>query len=126
MVFMHGYMKYTQPLFIQAIMALKGIYDSKVSLHWLHQPNPLLTSPSGETRSSRSTSSASPLLTTSSVPSSLPLDSWPLHPPPTPSPSKPRRTSKRIAEFRGVGVPLKGRGDALYTVPHSSNTTLAP
>lgn len=31
MAFMHGYMKYTQPLFIQAIMALKGIYESKVS-----------------------------------------------------------------------------------------------
>lgn len=27
---MHGYMKYTQPLFIQSIMAIKGIYESKV------------------------------------------------------------------------------------------------
>lgn len=31
MTFMHGYMKYTQPLFIQAIMAIKGLYESKVS-----------------------------------------------------------------------------------------------
>lgn len=37
MAFMHGYMKYTQPLFIQAIMALKGIYDSKVSVQSLRR-----------------------------------------------------------------------------------------
>ncbi|CED84465.1 Protein involved in inorganic phosphate transport [Phaffia rhodozyma] len=29
MCFLHGYMKYTQPLFIQSIMTLKGLYDSK-------------------------------------------------------------------------------------------------
>lgn len=44
MAFMHGYMKYTQPLFIQAIMALKGIYDSKVNLQSLRTPTALLTS----------------------------------------------------------------------------------
>ncbi|KAM0787299.1 hypothetical protein ACM66B_007075 [Microbotryomycetes sp. NB124-2] len=39
MGFMHGYMKYTQPLFIQSIMALKGLYDSKiVKIHVLNQP----------------------------------------------------------------------------------------
>lgn len=31
MGFMHGYMKYTQPLFIQGIMPIKSLYDSKVS-----------------------------------------------------------------------------------------------
>lgn len=30
MGFMHGYMKYTQPLFIQGIMPIKSLYDSKV------------------------------------------------------------------------------------------------
>lgn len=30
MGFMHVYMKYTQPLFIQGILPLKGLYDSKV------------------------------------------------------------------------------------------------
>ncbi|KAK4048625.1 phosphate transporter (Pho88) [Microbotryomycetes sp. JL201] len=39
MGFMHGYMKYTQPLFIQSIMALKGLYDSKiVKIHVLNKP----------------------------------------------------------------------------------------
>lgn len=32
MAFMHLYMKYTQPLFIQGIMPLKSLYDSKVRL----------------------------------------------------------------------------------------------
>lgn len=31
MAFMHFYMKYTQPLFIQSILPVKGLYDSKVS-----------------------------------------------------------------------------------------------
>ncbi len=31
MGFMHLYMKYTQPLFIQSILPVKGLYDSKVS-----------------------------------------------------------------------------------------------
>lgn len=31
MAFMHLYMKYTQPLFIQGIMPLKSLFDSKVS-----------------------------------------------------------------------------------------------
>lgn len=30
MAFMHIYMKFTQPLFIQSLMGLKGLYDSKV------------------------------------------------------------------------------------------------
>ncbi|KAM6504033.1 inorganic phosphate transporter [Amanita muscaria] len=30
MVVMHGYFQYTQPLFIQALMGLKGLYDSKL------------------------------------------------------------------------------------------------
>ncbi|GAA5991989.1 hypothetical protein JCM11641_005336 [Rhodosporidiobolus odoratus] len=39
MVFMHLYMKYTQPLFIQGIMPLKAIYDSKiVKIHLLNKP----------------------------------------------------------------------------------------
>ncbi|KAA1467291.1 inorganic phosphate transporter [Dentipellis sp. KUC8613] len=39
MAFLHLYMKYTQPLFVQAIMGLKGIYDAKtVKLHILGQP----------------------------------------------------------------------------------------
>jgi len=34
MAFMHGYLKYTQPLFIQALMGLKGVYDSnEVTIH---------------------------------------------------------------------------------------------
>ncbi|TFY79714.1 hypothetical protein EWM64_g4296 [Hericium alpestre] len=36
MTFLHLYMKYTQPLFVQAIMGLKGLYDAKtVKLHIL-------------------------------------------------------------------------------------------
>ena len=30
MAFFHIYMKYTQPLFIQALMGLKNLYDAKV------------------------------------------------------------------------------------------------
>jgi len=36
---LHGYMGYTQPLFIQALMGLKNLYDAKpVSIHILNQP----------------------------------------------------------------------------------------
>ncbi|KAG9017616.1 hypothetical protein FRB90_000486 [Tulasnella sp. 427] len=36
MCFLHGYMKYTQPLFIQSLMGLKGLYDSnEVAIHML-------------------------------------------------------------------------------------------
>ncbi|KAF7789736.1 hypothetical protein EIP86_000682 [Pleurotus ostreatoroseus] len=35
MVFLHGYMKYTQPLFIQALMGLKNLYDAKPVAIWL-------------------------------------------------------------------------------------------
>ncbi|KAF7370898.1 Pho88 superfamily [Mycena sanguinolenta] len=36
MAFLHGYLKYTQPLFVQAIMGLKGLYDAKpVQVHLL-------------------------------------------------------------------------------------------
>jgi len=36
MAVMHGYLKYTQPLFIQALMGLKGVYDSnEVAIHLL-------------------------------------------------------------------------------------------
>ncbi|KAG6846145.1 hypothetical protein H0H93_015748, partial [Arthromyces matolae] len=36
MAFMHLYMKYTQPLFIQALMTLKNLYDAKlVAIHVL-------------------------------------------------------------------------------------------
>ncbi|KIP11048.1 hypothetical protein PHLGIDRAFT_64642 [Phlebiopsis gigantea 11061_1 CR5-6] len=39
MAFLHGYMKYTQPLFIQSLMGLKGLYDSKlVSIYLQGQP----------------------------------------------------------------------------------------
>ena len=39
MGFMHLYMKYTQPLFIQGILPLKGLYDSKILLiHLLGKP----------------------------------------------------------------------------------------
>lgn len=37
MGFMHLYMKYTQPLFIQSILPVKGLYDSKVTIN----PTPL-------------------------------------------------------------------------------------
>ncbi|KAI0706581.1 inorganic phosphate transporter [Earliella scabrosa] len=39
MAFMHLYMKYTQPLFIQALMGLKSLYDAKpVAIHVLGKP----------------------------------------------------------------------------------------
>ncbi|KAH9937906.1 inorganic phosphate transporter [Epithele typhae] len=39
MGFMHFYMGYTQPLFIQALMGLKGLYDAKpVAIHVLGRP----------------------------------------------------------------------------------------
>lgn len=39
MGFMHLYLKYTQPLFIQALMGLKNLYDAKlVSIHILGKP----------------------------------------------------------------------------------------
>ncbi|KAK7031442.1 Pho88 superfamily [Favolaschia claudopus] len=38
MGFLHLYMKYTQPLFMQAVMGLKGLYDAKpVQVHLLGQ-----------------------------------------------------------------------------------------
>jgi hypothetical protein len=34
MCFLHGYMKFTQPLFIQSLMGLKSLYDAKpVQIH---------------------------------------------------------------------------------------------
>lgn len=34
MAFMHLYLKYTQPLFMQALMGLKGVFDAKpVAIH---------------------------------------------------------------------------------------------
>jgi len=39
MLFLHLYLKYTQPLFIQALMGLKSLYDSKiVALYILGKP----------------------------------------------------------------------------------------
>jgi hypothetical protein len=39
MTFFHLYMKYTQPLFIQALMGLKNLYDAKpVAIHLLGKP----------------------------------------------------------------------------------------
>ncbi|GAA5912921.1 Snd3p [Sporobolomyces salmoneus] len=39
MAFMHLYMKYTQPLFIQGIMPLKSLFDSKIlKIHLFGQP----------------------------------------------------------------------------------------
>ncbi|EKM57843.1 uncharacterized protein PHACADRAFT_251719 [Phanerochaete carnosa HHB-10118-sp] len=39
MVFLHGYLKYTQPLFIQSLMGLKNLYDSKlVAVYILGKP----------------------------------------------------------------------------------------
>ncbi|CCM07137.1 uncharacterized protein FIBRA_09473 [Fibroporia radiculosa] len=39
MAFMHGYMRYTQPLFVQALMGLKNLYDAKpVAIHILGKP----------------------------------------------------------------------------------------
>lgn len=39
MAVMHGYFRYTQPLFIQALMGLKGLYDAKlVAIYILGKP----------------------------------------------------------------------------------------
>jgi len=39
MAFMHLYLKYTQPLFMQALMGLKGVYDAKpIAIHILGKP----------------------------------------------------------------------------------------
>lgn len=39
MCVLHLYMQYTQPLFIQAIMGLKGLYDAKpVAIYVLGKP----------------------------------------------------------------------------------------
>lgn len=39
MAFLHGYMKYTQPLFIQGLMALKNLYEAKpVAIHIFGRP----------------------------------------------------------------------------------------
>ncbi|EKM77875.1 hypothetical protein AGABI1DRAFT_86121 [Agaricus bisporus var. burnettii JB137-S8] len=39
MAVMHGYFKFTQPLFVQALMGVKGIYDAKpVAIHLLGKP----------------------------------------------------------------------------------------
>ncbi|KAL9714572.1 phosphate transporter (Pho88) [Leucoagaricus gongylophorus] len=39
MAVMHGYFKFTQPLFVQALMGLKGLFDAKpVSIHILNKP----------------------------------------------------------------------------------------
>ncbi|KAG8680568.1 hypothetical protein FRC09_018143 [Ceratobasidium sp. 395] len=39
MVFLHGYMKYTQPLFIQGLMGLKNLIEAKpVAIHILGKP----------------------------------------------------------------------------------------
>ncbi|KAG6327751.1 hypothetical protein ID866_11337 [Astraeus odoratus] len=39
MTFFHLYLKYTQPLFVQALMGLKNLYDAKpVAIHILGQP----------------------------------------------------------------------------------------
>jgi hypothetical protein len=38
MTFLHLYLKYTQPLFVQAIMAFKSLYEAKtVKIHILGQ-----------------------------------------------------------------------------------------
>src|ERR1700732_5209085 len=39
MAFMHGYLKYTNPLLIQSIIPLKGIFESNLAkIHLLGQP----------------------------------------------------------------------------------------
>lgn len=39
MGFLHGYMKFTQPLFIQSLMGLKNLYDAKlVAIHLFGKP----------------------------------------------------------------------------------------
>lgn len=41
MMFLHGYMKFTQPLFIQSLMGLKGVYDAQlVGIHLLGKKAP--------------------------------------------------------------------------------------
>lgn len=38
MCFLHGYLKYTQPLFVQGIMGIKNLYDAKpVALYILNK-----------------------------------------------------------------------------------------
>lgn len=96
---MHLYMKYTQPLFIQGIMPLKALYDSKVlplsspspagGTPLTHSPPPLYPPPP---RSSRSTSSTSPQRATSSAPSRRPRASLP---PPPRARATTRRTPRR-------------------------------
>ncbi|KAF5359229.1 hypothetical protein D9756_002866 [Leucocoprinus leucothites] len=39
MAVMHGYFKFTQPLFVQALMGLKGLFDAKpIAIHILGKP----------------------------------------------------------------------------------------
>jgi len=39
MAFMHFYMGYTQPLFVQSLMGVKNLYDAKVvKIHAFRQP----------------------------------------------------------------------------------------
>ncbi|KAL0945258.1 hypothetical protein HGRIS_000768 [Hohenbuehelia grisea] len=39
MAFLHGYLKYTQPLFIQSLMGIKNLYDAKpVAIHVFGKP----------------------------------------------------------------------------------------
>lgn len=39
MAFLHGYLKYTQPLFVQSLMGLKGVWDAKpVHIHIFGKP----------------------------------------------------------------------------------------
>lgn len=39
MAVMHGYFKFTQPLFVQALMGIKGLFDAKpVAIHLLGKP----------------------------------------------------------------------------------------
>ena len=39
MAFLHGYLKYTQPLFVQSLMGLKGLYDAKpIAIYILGKP----------------------------------------------------------------------------------------
>lgn len=39
MAFLHIYLKYTQPLFVQALMGLKSLYEAKtVKIHLLGRP----------------------------------------------------------------------------------------
>ena len=39
MCFLHGYLKYTQPLFVQGVMGIKNLYDAKpVALYIFNRP----------------------------------------------------------------------------------------